>query len=350
MPAPPAFQPETILVPPGQLVARKQLSPVIKNTIKYRQIKASLQSVGLIEPIVIFPAADDRYTILDGHMRAAILTDLGAETIKCLIATDEEAYTYNKRVNSLSTVQEHQMILKAIKNGVSEERIAAVLNVNVREIRQKRDLLNGICPEAAEMLKNRPITVDAFRILKKMTPYRQVEAADLMAAASNFSVSFASAILAATKAQDLLEPAKKHVNGLPKDQLKQMEEELGTLQEDLNSIKDAYAADALALSITLKYVGSIIGNKCVLQYLSCSPRCCVFATAAACTCSSISARSSKAATRWMKTASSMMSMSKSVSSLKTVSKTACNVSSINWMRRALRTPLNWEARRMATSL
>jgi hypothetical protein len=47
-----------------------------------------------------------------------------------------------------------------------------------------------------------------------------------------------------------------------------MEEELGTLQEDLNATKDAYAADALALSITLKYVASIIGNKRVQQYLT----------------------------------------------------------------------------------
>lgn len=257
-----------ILLRPEQLIARKQLSPALKTTVKYRQIKASLQSVGLIEPLVVFPAKNEHYTILDGHLRAAILTELGAQSIKCLIATDEEAYTYNKRVNGISNVQEHHMILKAIKNGVSEECIAAALNVNVREIRQRRDLLNGICPEAAELLKNRPITVDAFKILKKMTGYRQVEAAELMAAASNYSASFAGAILAATKAQDLLEPAKKHVNGVPKDQLKHMEEELGTLQHDLNAIKDAYANDTLTLSITLRYVASLIANRRVLQYLT----------------------------------------------------------------------------------
>src|SRR4051794_40362511 len=115
MPVPPAFQPEMIHLRPDQLVPRKQLRAALKNTVKYRQISASLQSVGLIEPLVVFPAGAGRYTILDGHMRAAVLTEVGAESIKCLIATDEEAYTYNKRVNSISTVQEHQMILKAIK-------------------------------------------------------------------------------------------------------------------------------------------------------------------------------------------------------------------------------------------
>ena len=73
MPAPPAFKPETVLLRPDQLRARKQLSSALKNTVKYRQIKASLQNVGLIEPLVVFPTRKDRYTILDGRMRAAIL-------------------------------------------------------------------------------------------------------------------------------------------------------------------------------------------------------------------------------------------------------------------------------------
>src|SRR5262249_33257964 len=157
----------------------------------------------------------------------------------CIIATEEEAYTYNKRVNALNTVQEHQMILKALKNGVSEERIAAVLNVNVREIRQKRDLLNGISPEAAELLKTRQVTVEAFRILKRMSAFRQIEAAEVMLAAHNYSVSFVRAILAATKPEDLVGPTtKKHVNGFEHEEMASMETEMTALQHDLATIKD----------------------------------------------------------------------------------------------------------------
>jgi RepB plasmid partitioning protein len=45
------------------------------------------------------------------------------------------------------------MILKAIERGVSEERIAKALNVDVPTIRRKRQLLDGICPEVADLLK-----------------------------------------------------------------------------------------------------------------------------------------------------------------------------------------------------
>jgi hypothetical protein len=70
-----------------------------------------------------------------------------------LISTDDEAFTYNNRVDSIAIIQEHKMILKAIENGVSEERIAKSLNVDVASIRRRWKLPDGICAEAAELLK-----------------------------------------------------------------------------------------------------------------------------------------------------------------------------------------------------
>ena len=64
-----------------------------------------------------------------------------------MISMDDEAFTYNKRVNRLAIIQEHRMILKAIERGVSEERIAKALNVDVGSINRKRRLLDEICPD-----------------------------------------------------------------------------------------------------------------------------------------------------------------------------------------------------------
>jgi hypothetical protein len=267
MPAPPAFEFAMIDLPPHSLIPRKHLSPALKHSPKYRQIKASLQAIGLIEPLVVYPKQNCQYVILDGHVRAAILTELAVPSVACLIATEEEAYTYNKRVNPINTVQEHHMILQALKNGVDEDRIAVALNVNIREIRQKRDLLTGIAPEAAELLKTRQVTAQAFKILKKMNAYRQIEAAELMISARNFSVSFAHAIFAATRSEDLVQPAKKQVNGIPREEIATMEQEMTVLQHELTKIKDTYANDILTLSISIKYLVSILSNKRIVQYL-----------------------------------------------------------------------------------
>ena len=74
------------------------------------------------------------YLLLDGHLRIEVLRDLGHTEVECLISTDDEAFTYNKRVSRLSAVQEHRMIAKAIERNVPKDKIARALNINVRSI------------------------------------------------------------------------------------------------------------------------------------------------------------------------------------------------------------------------
>ena len=67
--------------------------------------------------------------------------------------------SYNKRVNQLSSIGEHYMILKALSNGVSEHEISVSLSVDVETIRRKRSMLDGICPEVIELLTTRRVAV-----------------------------------------------------------------------------------------------------------------------------------------------------------------------------------------------
>ncbi|MBZ0146110.1 MAG: ParB N-terminal domain-containing protein, partial [Pseudorhodoplanes sp.] len=160
------------------------VSDAVRNTPKYAQIVTSIREVGLVEPPIVARDGSERgkYLLLDGHLRIDVLKANGATEVDCLISTDDEAFTYNKRVNRLAIIQEHRMILKAIERGVSEERIAKALNVDVGSIKRKRRLLDGICPEAADLLRDKHIAIQAFTELKKLAPLRQIEAAELMVA------------------------------------------------------------------------------------------------------------------------------------------------------------------------
>jgi hypothetical protein len=124
---------------------------------KYATVVASIREVGIVEPLVVHPLgtkAKGKYLLLDGHLRLEALKELGHERACCLISTDDEAYTYNVKVNQVSAIQEHFMILRALERGASEERIASALKVNVGRIREKRNLLQDICPEAVTLLKD----------------------------------------------------------------------------------------------------------------------------------------------------------------------------------------------------
>ena len=96
-----------------------------------------------------------------------------------------------------------------------EQRIAKALNVDVAMIVRKRNLLDGICSEAAELLKDKHIAYNTFSELKKMGPMRQIEAAELMIAMNNYTSNYAKSLLAATPQDKLADTeAPKRVRGL----------------------------------------------------------------------------------------------------------------------------------------
>lgn len=130
------FVPEPLLIPLDKILPSRMLPIALATSVKYRQILASIADVGLIEPLAV--TAIDResgqHVLLDGHARFIALRELGYDSALCLIATDDEAFTYNSRVNRVSTIEEHRMIRRAIERGVSAEHIASALDIDVSSV------------------------------------------------------------------------------------------------------------------------------------------------------------------------------------------------------------------------
>jgi len=266
-----AFDPNGMLIPIPAILPLKTLRQQMKSSHKYQQVLSSVREIGIIEPLIVFPQNGklDSFVLLDGHIRLEVLKQIGDTHARCLIAKDDETYTYNKRINRMATIQEHAMILKATRNGVSEERIAKVLKVDIASIRQKRDLLNGICKEAAEILKNRRVSLGIFSLLRKMKPMRQIEVAELLTTTGNFSVPYVKALYAASQPEMLNEPDKhKVVQGLTTDQVAKMEKEMEVLQRDLSLIEESHGNQVLNLVLARGYLVKLFGNARVARYLN----------------------------------------------------------------------------------
>jgi ParB-like chromosome segregation protein Spo0J len=252
------------------LLPVRTVPEVIRRSVKFQQIAQSVAEVGIIEPLVVARSKDHngKYLLLDGHIRHAVLTDMATTEARCLIATDDEAYTYNKRINRLATVQEHFMIVRAIERGVSEEKLAKALNLDVRGIKRRRVLLVGICPEAIELLKDKSVNSRTFDILRKMKPMRQIEAAELMTTAGNYSLSYARALLAATRQADLVKSDEpKKIAGMTPEQMARMEREMEKLQRDLKTVESRYGEDVLQLVIASGYLSKLGANGEIKRYL-----------------------------------------------------------------------------------
>ena len=266
-----AFEPSVAVLPLAVLLPLRTVPDEIKRSAKYKQIANSVREIGIIEPLVVARARDQagRYLLLDGLMRYTALTDAGATEARCLIAEDDEAFTYNKRINRLATVQEHFMVVKAIERGVSEEKLAKALSLDIKGIQRRRTLLVGICPEVVELLKDKTINQKTFDVLRKMKPMRQIEAVELMNTAGNYAASYAKALLAATRQDDLVNSGKaKQVGGLTAEQMARMEREMEKLQRDLKTVEARYGEDVLQLVIASGYLSKLVANPEIKRYLN----------------------------------------------------------------------------------
>ncbi|WP_437225971.1 plasmid partitioning protein RepB C-terminal domain-containing protein [Planctomicrobium sp. SH661] len=262
---------EILVLPLPKILPLHKLDDSVRKTSKYKCIEASIRELGLIEPLVVFPQASSGgcYMLLDGHVRHMILRDLGEVSAKCLVATDDEGFTYNHKINRLSAIQEHFMIIRAIKNGVSEDRIARSLNVDVNTIRQKRDMLDGICTEVVQILKDRTVAGKTFRQLRRLKPIRQIEVAELICAADNYSEGYVKCLVGATPPNQLVDEERpKEVRGLSPEDVSRMEHEMATLGREFKLIEESHGKNVLNLVIVNGYLKKLLDNARIVRFLS----------------------------------------------------------------------------------
>jgi len=265
-----AFDDQLIDLNLTAIVPVKLISKAIKHSSKFSQITSSIKAIGIIEPLVVKREnkKSKKYILLDGHLRLEALKQLNISNVQCMCSTEDEAYTYNKYINRIAPIQEHKMILRAVQRGVPEERIAEALNIDVRSIAMKRDLLKGICPEVAEMLKDKIVSYVVFRELRKMKAIRQIESVKLMESANNFTSNYARMLLAATPQEQLVKPDKpKKIRGLNAEQFSRMETEMKQLQKEFSLIEERYGDDALQHTLIKSYLRTLLQNSKISNYL-----------------------------------------------------------------------------------
>jgi ParB-like chromosome segregation protein Spo0J len=266
----PAFEMNRVRLAVTDILPVRQIKEP-HNIRRYRTIRASVKEVGLVEPLVVFPAKDlpGKYLLVDGHLRPFALKELGETEADCIVAKDDESFTYNARVNRLNPIAEHKMIVKAVQNGMNPERIAAALNLPLKDVKASMSLLDGINPEAADLLKDKSISPKSIRMLKKVTGVRQIEIAELMASANNYTKGYAEALVLGTPKDQLLQPQEpKRKKGMSREEMAKLEREMETVGRDLRAVEQAYGENMLNLTCAIGYIKKLLENARVVRFLN----------------------------------------------------------------------------------
>jgi len=264
-----AFLLDPIEVAVDKLLPSAKLADGLKATSRYQTIAASVREVGIIEPLIVYPenGAKSAYILLDGHARLEVLKDLGIKQVTCLVATDDENYTHNHHVSRVAPIQESAMIRKAIAAGVSEERLAKALNLTPQTIRRNARRLKGICREAVEILKDKPVREAALDALRKVKPYRQIEMADLMVQTGYYTGSYARTLLISTPKDQRL-PSASRSAGLRPEELAKLETESRASDREFAAATETHGQNAMHLVLARTYVKRLLDNARIVRFLA----------------------------------------------------------------------------------
>ncbi|MBY0612772.1 MAG: ParB N-terminal domain-containing protein [Beijerinckiaceae bacterium] len=264
-----SFERQVIMLALGDILPVRTVSEKIRGTVKYKRIIASVAEVGLIEPLSVCRHRSGGYLLLDGHIRLEALRLSVKDQAPCIVADDDEAFTYNKRVNRLATIQEHYMIVRAMERGVSEQKLARALNLDVKVIRQRRNLLAGISKDVTELLKDKAVGHNAFQKLRKMKPIRQLEVAELMISANNYTDRYVKALLATSKAADLHRPDDlRKATGLTSEQMVRLEREMSSVTENYKEMEASYGDDMLVLVVASGFLERMLTKPEIERFLA----------------------------------------------------------------------------------
>ena len=231
------------------------------------RLSASIRSVGLIEPLVVYPEKDD-YIILDGYQRYRILLEMGVEKVPCLIWREKEAFTGNRMVNRLSPAQEMRMLRKSLEE-LDEKTIASAFGAASIGYRLNQSLIKQLHPQVARAFETGRIAKNCAREFRYVKPERQHEILELCDSCNDYSVPFVRGLIVKTppgKRNKLpangyspWEKSERKGEGLLK-RLKDVEEK----QDFYSGLYRQYSYNLLKLII---YARSLLSNEVIHAHL-----------------------------------------------------------------------------------
>ncbi len=222
--------------------------------------------VGLLDPLCVYPE-NGYYIIVDGYLRYMILKELGVRMIPCQIQQNKEAYTYNKMVNNLSTVQQSRMLRQSLGT-LDKNTIEKTFGIKSLNYRLATTILKQLHPDVIKAVDKEIITRRSAAELTNVNQERQQQILKEMNRTKDFSISFARALVIKTPPEMRNQNRKKKKPWiLESEKTKQLVEKFEETEKRYNFYTLLYRQYATDLLILCTYTRTLITNESVKSHL-----------------------------------------------------------------------------------
>lgn len=112
-----------------------------------RDLAASITTVGIVEPLLVSPIAEDRYVIVAGHRRHAAAVKAGLAEVPCTVRqlTDAERVEImlveNLQRSDLTPIEEASGYFRLVEHGMTQKELARRIGRSARHVASRLALL-----------------------------------------------------------------------------------------------------------------------------------------------------------------------------------------------------------------
>lgn len=161
---------------------RVQLRPVDKRTVEYRELRDSIKAHGLWQPILVRPASDGTFEVVDGFYRYNCCKELRYKTIPCLIRelTDKEVLVVQIQANAVrletDPIDYARHLWRIIKedNAMTVGQVAHVVKKSPTWVRRMLKITR-LCSEAGTAVRRGQLSITIAHEFAKLTAPLQRE-------------------------------------------------------------------------------------------------------------------------------------------------------------------------------
>ncbi len=160
------------------------------------------------------------------------------------------------------------MIRRVVHRCVNEECLVRSFNVKLSSTNRRINLLEGICPEAIELLQDKHFTPDSTRIPRNMKAACQVEAVALMIASKTITVAHSEALLKATPPEQRtdVKSAERENKTESIERIEKLEKEMSQVQESYTQAEQNFGSDLLNLVVAKGCLTKLLANGTAKSY------------------------------------------------------------------------------------
>jgi ATP-dependent helicase/nuclease subunit A len=147
-----AFERETVTLQLAKILPTRSLTPSDKSSAAYKTVEASIQVVGIVEPLVVFRQPDGTYILLEGHARLSSLLGSGVKVAECLVSLDDTGLAVSSR--------EERERVRLLYVGFTRARDHLILAAGVNRTGPHAKWLDELVDKRGNLLLELPAAVD----------------------------------------------------------------------------------------------------------------------------------------------------------------------------------------------